>query len=130
MDTRPNPFPPDGFRGGGSPFRGALVERVGGGGPGALAWAIFALVLALLLLAIASLAIDAYHRARDKRRVEERAAGVPPAPEAHGPALATLDNRYARGEIPREEYLQARDDLRTTEATTQVIPTDPEPATS
>jgi uncharacterized membrane protein len=119
MDTRPNLFPPDGFRGGGpSPFRGALVERVGGG-PGALAWAIFALVLALLLLAIASLAIDAYHRSRDKRRVEEPAAGVPPAPEAHGPALAVLDNRYARGEIPREEYLQARDDLRTTEPTTQ-----------
>jgi putative membrane protein len=29
----------------------------------------------------------------------------------HNPALAELDLRYARGEMPREEYLQRRADL-------------------
>ena len=124
MDIRPNLMPPDGFRGGGAPFRGAVVEHSGGGGPSTLAWVIFALVLVLLLLVIASLAIDAYYRSRPAA-----AAALAPAP---GPgtieALAALDARYARGEIPRDEYLQARDDLRgIPEAPTQVIPPNPEP---
>jgi uncharacterized membrane protein len=124
MDIRPNLVPPGGFRGDG-PFRGAVVEHAGGGGSSTLAWVIFALVLVLLLLAIASLVIDAYYR----RRASQPAQVSGPAP---GPgtseALAALDARYARGEIPRDEYLQARDDLRgTTEATTQVIPAKPEP---
>ena len=39
-----------------------------------------------------------------------------------------LASVHARGEIPRDEYLQARDDLRgTPEAPTQVIPPNPEP---
>ena len=122
MDIRPNLMPPDGFRGGGDSFR--IVEQAGGGGPSTLAWVIFALVLVLLLLAIASLAIDAYYRSRP-------AAAAALAP-ALGPgtieALAALDARYARGEIPRDEYLQARDDLRgIREAPTQVIPPNPEP---
>ena len=129
MDIRPYGFPPDGFRGGdGSPFRGALVH-VDGGGPGALTWAIFALLLVLLLLAIASLAIDAYHRHRSTRSVDESVSDAEPGPEDSGRPLAILDDRYARGEIARDEYLRARDDLRgSTEATTQVIPPEPEPA--
>jgi uncharacterized membrane protein len=124
MDIRPNLMPPDGFRGGGAPFRGALVEHSGGGGPSTLAWVIFALVLVLLLLAIASLAIDAYYRSRASRPA---APGPAPGPGAIE-ALAALDARYARGEIPRDEYLQARDDLRgIPEAPTQVIPPNPEP---
>ena len=44
-------------------------------------------------------------------------------------ALAVLDDRYARGEISRDDYLRTRDDLRgVTEATPQVTPTEPEPA--
>lgn len=127
MDIRPNLTPPGGFRGDG-PFRGAVVEHAGGGGPSTLAWVIFALVLVLLLLAIASLAIDAYHRSRASRPVTGTAHGpATPAP-ATSEALAALDARYARGEIPRDEYLQARDDLRgTPEAPTQVIPPSPEP---
>jgi putative membrane protein len=124
MDIRPNLMPPGGFRGDG-PFRGAVVERAGGGGPSTLAWVIFALVLVLLLLAIASLVIDAYYR----RRASQPVALAPK--QATTEALVTLDARYARGEVPRDEYLQARDDLRgTTEATTQVIPpmAEPEPA--
>jgi putative membrane protein len=34
-----------------------------------------------------------------------------PAPGSRSDALATLEGRYARGEIDREEYLQKRKDL-------------------
>src|SRR5438093_7130688 len=124
MEIRPYGFgsPPDGFRGGdGMPFRGALVQHVDGGGPNALVWAIFALVLVLLVLAIASLAIDAYHRHRDARSGPGSAAETPPASGGSSRALAVLDDRYARGEIARDDYLRARDDLRgATDAPTQV----------
>ena len=109
----------------GLPFgapRGARRRRR----PSTLAWAIFALVLVLLLLAIASLAIDAYYRSRASRPAA--AGGSAGSGPATSEALAALDARYARGEIPRDEYLQARDDLRgTPEAPTQVIPPNPEP---
>jgi len=123
MDIRPNLMPPDGFRGGGAPFR--VVEHSGGGGPSTLAWVIFALLLVLLALAIASLVIDAYYR----RRAERTASGpTDTVPTPNSKAQATLDARYARGAISREEYLQAREDLRgSADATTQVIPPDPEP---
>jgi len=121
MDNRPNLMPPDGFRGGGG-FPGGPIEHLGGGGPSTLAWVIFALVLVLLLLAIASLVIDAYYR----RRASQPVAPAPKQDTTE--ALAALDARYARGEVPRDEYLQTRNDLRgTTEATTQVIPPNPEP---
>ncbi|HEY7692921.1 MAG TPA: SHOCT domain-containing protein [Gaiellaceae bacterium] len=125
MDIRPQFLPPDGFRGDG-PFRGALVQHVDGGGPSTLAWVIFALLLALLLLAIASLALDLY---RSRRARATGATGTPPrAVDSSARALALLDDRYARGEVSRDEYLQARDDLRgTADAATQVIPPDPEP---
>ena len=124
MDNRPNLMPPDGFRGGGG-FPGGPIEHLGGGGPSTLAWVIFALVLVLLLLAIASLAIDAYHRRRTSQPVAAQAVAAPTP--ATSEALAALDARYARGEIPRDEYLQARDDLR---GTAEVIPpnAEPEPA--
>jgi uncharacterized membrane protein len=124
MDIRPNLLPPGGFRGDG-PFRGAIVED-GGGGPSTLAWVIFALLLVLLLLAIASLVIDAYYRRRTSQPVVAHASASSSVPAATE-ALAALDARYARGEVPRDEYLQARDDLRGTDATTQVLPPNPEP---
>src|SRR4029450_12565164 len=111
MDIRPNLMPPDGFRGDGAPFRGALVEHTGGGGPSTLAWVIFALVLVLLLLAIASLAIDAYYRSRASRPAAAAVPG-PAAGLAATEALAALDARYARGEIPRDQDLPGGDDLR------------------
>jgi putative membrane protein len=128
MDIRPYGLPPDGFRGGdGMPFRGQLVQHVDGGGPSTLAWAIFALVLVLLVLAIVSLAVDAYHRHRDARAGQ--GVDTPPKSADSSRALAVLDDRYARGEISRDDYLRTRDDLRgVTEATTQVIPPEPEPA--
>jgi len=129
MDVGPHGFPPpDGFRGGdGIPFRSPLVQHMDGGGPSTLAWVIFAILLVLLVLAIVSLAVDAYYRRR-----ESRPAPQPDAPSESGDssrALAVLDDRYARGDITRDDYIRTRDDLRgVNEATTQVTPPEPEPA--
>jgi putative membrane protein len=93
MNTQqfPMPFP----RGDGGRI---LVEPAGGGGwPDGLSWVIFAVLLVLLLLAIVSLALDAYYRSQGGG--------------ARSGALAELDLRYARGEIGRDEYLQRRADL-------------------
>ena len=130
MDIRPYGLPPDGFRGGdGIPFRGPLVQHVEGGGPSTLAWVIFALLLVLLVLAIVSLAVDAYYRRRGARPVPQPPADAPPESGNSSEALAVLDDRYARGEISRDDYLRTRDDLRGVPgATTQVIPQEPEPA--
>lgn len=76
---------------------GMFVERVDHhGGPSAFAWTIFALLLVLLLIALVSLVLDFYYRSKS---------------DAPGGTLAVLDERYARGEITREAYLQARVDL-------------------
>ncbi len=131
MDIRPYGLIPDGFRGGdGTPFGGPLVQHADGSGPDALVWAIFALLLVLLLLAIATLAIDVYHRRRDARPASEPVGDAPPPTHGNSSsALAVLDDRYARGEIARDDYLRTRDDLRgATDAPTQVISPDPEPA--
>jgi uncharacterized membrane protein len=113
-DRLPIPFP----RGGGR----VVVEHAGGGWPDGLSWVIFGVLLALLLLAIASLALDLYNRSRP--------AVVEPARSG---ALAELDLRYARGEIGRDEYLQRRVDLgggvvpaAPREATTVVGPPQPQ----
>jgi len=47
-----------------------------------------------------------------QNRVEKPAASQ--GTTTSRPALAILDERYARGELSREEYLQARDDLSAT----------------
>src|SRR6266513_2546934 len=95
------PFPPGGFRGG-------FVERVGhDGGTHSLAWVIFALLLVLLLIAIVSLALDAYYRSQGPKPFTKwLPPGMPPGMFPGGRALAVLDVRYARGEIGREEYLR------------------------
>jgi hypothetical protein len=126
MDRHGNqPFP---FRGG-----GGFVERAGGGGPSDLAWVIFGLLLALVLLAIISLALDAYYRSQGGPRpfFKWLPPGGPPGLAPVGPALAVLDMRYARGELTRKDYLQAREDLGTPldldEATTEVQVPSPGP---
>jgi len=88
----PVPFP----RGDGGRM---FLERAGGGGgwPDGLSWVIFAVLLALLLFAIVSLALTAYWRSQGGTM--------------RGGALDELDLRYARGEIGRDEYLQRRADL-------------------
>jgi uncharacterized membrane protein len=101
-----NPY----VRPGGPGFGRTFLEP--GHGPGVahpLEWAIFALVLALLLLTIANVAFAYAGRASRRGRWVPRGgrpAGPPPDP------LAVLSGRYARGEIGRDDFLRATDDLR------------------
>jgi uncharacterized membrane protein len=117
------PFP----RGGGH-----FAEHVGRGGgwPDSLLWVIFALLLVVLLLAIVSLALDAYFRSQRPRRFVKR---LPPGmpgllPGGGGRAPAVLGMRYARGEISRDDYLQARADLGGQPVELDEEPTDVMPA--
>jgi uncharacterized membrane protein len=71
------------------------------GGPGALAWAIFALQL-VLLLGLGALLVSALAGSRLR-------PGARPLP-ASGP-LEIVRMRYARGELSRDDYLQATRDL-------------------
>jgi uncharacterized membrane protein len=79
------------------------------GGPPALAWATFALVL-LLSLAFFAAAISQFAR-RPRRPAFAGAPGKAAAPDA----LETLRYRYARGELSRDEFLQATADLTAAE---------------
>jgi len=92
------------------PFRyrpGTFVYPAGGhhGGPSALAWTTFALEL-LLLLGLAALLASMF--ARGRRRPVAAPAGVP---AQLGDPLDVVRMRYARGELGRDEYLQAVRDL-------------------
>src|SRR5205823_12346601 len=98
-DNPPPPF----FRGGGRVFDGG--PRFGGhGGPGSLAWVIFALEL-LMLAALAVLLVRAFAS-------RPRPAG-PRFGRRHGAAdpLDVVRFRYARGELTRAQYLPAAHDL-------------------
>jgi len=66
---------------------------------GWLGMAFFWVILILLVLA-------AVRYLTDGRRLNA------PGGERKPDALAVLEERYARGEIDREEYLQKRDDLK------------------
>jgi hypothetical protein len=106
------PFGPDGPLGPGNP-RGVFIDPAGfphHGGPSALAWAIFALVLALVVgFAIAFLVGLATRRGPRWNHL------VPVGGPRFGPPfdpLTVLSMRYARGEIGRDEFMQATDDLR------------------
>jgi uncharacterized membrane protein len=103
------PFgPPDG-QGFGRTFLvpGRFVHH---GGAQPLHWATFAIVLALLLLSTATflLLLNRTRGASAPRWGWRRSAPRPML----DPALATLSARYARGEIGRDEFLRASDDLR------------------
>jgi uncharacterized membrane protein len=94
--------PGPGFRGGGTFFVHGYDH-----GANSLEWAIFAILLAVLLLGIATLVAE-LSRSRGPRHAWRPAfAGRRIAvPES---ILAT---RYARGEITRDEFLSRLDDLR------------------
>jgi len=90
------------------PFRGNGQDIVvyHHGGPGPLAWTVFALQL-LLVFGVAWLVASLVFG-----RPARRPARAAPAPTTRESApLETLHMRYARGEIGRDEYLQARSDL-------------------
>jgi putative membrane protein len=99
-----------------------FVEHAGnaGGWPDGLSWVMFALLLLLFLMAVATLALALYDRSHRSSSVASSAA------------LTELELRYARGEMGRDEYVQRRADLGgppapAPEATTVVSPPAPEP---
>jgi uncharacterized membrane protein len=91
------------------PFRGfggdgTLVYHHGG--PGAIGWTVFALQI-LLVLGVGWLLASLFLGRFGRRPVV--AAGAPA--RAESAPLEILHLRYARGEIDRDAYLQARSDL-------------------
>jgi uncharacterized membrane protein len=94
----PNQFQPYGLRDG----MMRVAEHQDGGGH-ALSWAIFAVLLVVLLVAVVSLLLDVHHRSNRP----QAAVGTAPPSEA----LTVLDARYAAGELARKDYLQARKDI-------------------
>src|SRR3954462_10886461 len=74
--------------------RNFVIDQHGGGGPSAFAWTCFAILLIIMAAVLASLVLAFYYRSNS-----------PATP------LSVRDERYARGELSREAYLQARGDL-------------------
>jgi len=66
-------------------------------------WVFTVLIWALIIVAIAAIVKWIFW---DTRSRHHRAAGSP-----QRAALQILQERYARGEVEREEYLQKKDDL-------------------
>ena len=98
----PGFLPPNG----GPDFRGGLfpVYVHHGGGSHPLAWVIFGLLVVVLIFVTM---LVAAHFAGGPPRRWKRLAFAGGAPEP----LALLRLRYARGEIARDEFLQASTDL-------------------
>jgi uncharacterized membrane protein len=97
-----NPQPPY-FRGGRG-FEVGPVYLHQHGGTGALAWATFALVLLLVLGLFAS--VVSGYAVRARRPIGPRRFG-----RRRPDPLEVLRLRFASGQITREEYLRAVDDL-------------------
>jgi len=87
-------------------FRGGPISLEHHGGPGTLGWTIFALQL-LMLAALATLLARAFAlpAGRGRGLIARRKRH-----SVHDP-VADLRMRYARGDISRDEYLQATRDL-------------------
>jgi uncharacterized membrane protein len=106
------PFPPGGGPGGGPfpyghpGFGHGFLEHGHHHGPGPLAWAILAILLAVLIVSLVNLGLG-LARGRGRRWP----GGGFPGGSSLDRALALLRLRYARGEISRDEYLQASADL-------------------
>jgi uncharacterized membrane protein len=95
--------PGRGFRG-----DGGTVFLAGHHGDHPLAWAIFALLLVVLLLSAATLALELARGRRGPRTWRPAFAERGPAP----PPEVILATRYARGELTRDEFLRSLDDVR------------------
>lgn len=80
------------------------------GGPSAYGWTVFALQL-VIVLGIVWLVASLLLGSRLGRKPAAAAAGPVLPPRAGDDALAVLRMRYAKGEIERDQYLQATADL-------------------
>jgi len=120
-----NSNPP--FQNRGGTFFGPAYHH---GGPSSLAWAIFALQL-LLLLGLAALLVSALAGPRLRPWARPLPGPSPPpsgpTPGRHDP-LEVVRMRYARGELSRDDYLQANRDLGGTPAN-EAPTVDPEDTT-
>jgi len=105
MDT----YPP--FRGRGFGFGPVVLHQ---GGPDALAWATFALVLLLVLLVGVLLVARLARRPRREFGFGQMAFAGPPGPGPRHDPLELLRWRYARGEISHDEFVQSLSDLAPT----------------
>ena len=88
---------------------------------GALAWLIAAVVIFLVAIIALIVAGSALAQARAARRAggayarstgEPRAPGTGPEAAKLPESFRMLDERYAKGEISREEYMQRQADLQ------------------
>jgi uncharacterized membrane protein len=79
-------------------------------GTSTIEWVIFALLLTTLLLVGASLAL-AWSARNARVAAPAPSPGFRRGPRRGGP-FAILGERYARGEISRDEFVRATDDLR------------------
>ena len=101
-----NGYPPFNRGGGVGPM---VYVHHGGASP--LHWAVFALLL-ILVLAVAGLLMTQLAGGRSRRgSLGLGFAGPARGPVHVGDPLDVLRNRYARGEIGRDEFLQATSDL-------------------
>jgi uncharacterized membrane protein len=81
------------------------------GGPSAYGWTVFALQLVIVLGIVWLVASLLLGGRLGRGRPAVAAAGPVLPPRAGDDALAVLRMRYARGEIERDQYLQATADL-------------------
>ena len=112
-----NENPPFPFRKGG--FDAGPMYFHHHGGPPALAWATFALVLLIALTFFALLVARAASRGNHRKwhnRMAFVGPGGPPDP------LEFLRMRYARGEIDRDAFLQGTSDLTASAPTEEKPP--------
>ena len=88
---------------------------------GALVWLIAAIVIFIIAIIALIVAGSAMTQARAARRAggayarptgEPRAPGTGPEATKLPESLRMLDERYAKGEISREEYMQRQADLQ------------------
>lgn len=79
-----------------------------------LYWLIFAIVILVMAVIALIVAASALARAGAARRAATASSrGAPGESGASGPeSLRMLDERYAKGEISREEYMQRQADLQ------------------
>jgi len=77
-----------------------------GYGMGSMGWMmLFGGIFWLVLLALAGAAAFAF------LRMFQRPIPAPPSVERPSPGLDIIEERYARGEINRDEYLQKKSDI-------------------